>query len=286
MCPSICLFRRKKLLLLDAHFHPLSLANSTPNSTNDCATHLNSIIKGVGASACPQEWETLRKWSCRYKQPFILGLHPWLAEVLATDPQGETKLKSYLSSLDQKLRSFPYPCAVGEIGFDKVHSRQPNFVWQNKLFTAQYRLAQKYSLPIVIHCVKSYGHLFDALSELSCQLKEPQPQGLIHAFWGTPELALRLIKLNFYISLNSKLLMKISSSTANTEKQKLAALAKVIPLTKLLLESDAPWGVSSSASLRELSYFLAPYWSASAKQLQEICHSNLHIFYNLPADTE
>lgn len=272
-------------MLLDGHFHPLSLANFASNSTDDCA-HYNNAIKGVGASACPQEWDKLCQWSCRYKQPFILGLHPWSAEVLATDPQGETKFKNYLSSLDQKLHSFPYPCAIGEIGFDKVHSRQPNFVWQNKLFTAQYRLAQKHSLPIVIHCVKSYGHLFKALSELSCQSKEPQPQGLIHAFWGAPELALRLIKLNFYISLNSKLLIKASTSTTNIEQQKLLALAKVIPLTQLLLESDAPWGLPSSDSFAELSYFLAPYWSVSAKQLQEICHSNLHLFYKLSADTE
>ena len=272
-------------MLLDAHFHPLSITNSASNSI-DNYVHLKSLTRGVGASASPQEWEELRQWSCRSKQPFILGLHPWWAEVLAIDPQGEAKFKSYLNFLDKGLHSLPYPCALGEIGFDKVHSKQPNFAWQSKLFTAQYRLAQKYSLPIVIHCVKSYGYLFDALSELSRQFKEPQPQGLIHAFWGAPQLALRLIKLNFYISLNSKLLVKVATSTADSEKQKLMALAKVIPLEKLLLESDAPWGVPSSDSLIELSHFLAPYWSVSAKQLQEICHSNLYLFYNLPKDSQ
>lgn len=266
-------------MLLDAHFHPLSISSSASTSTDNCI-HSKTVIEGVGASACPQEWGKLRQWSCQYRQPFVLGLHPWLAETLATDPQGETKLQSYLHSLENWLNSFPYPCAIGEIGFDKVHSQQPNFAWQHKLFTFQYQLARKYALPMVIHCVKSYGHLFNAFSEL----KEPPQKSLIHAFWGAPELASRLIKLNFYISLNSKLLIKASTTAADTERQKLASLAKVIPLSKLLLESDAPWGASSSDLLRELAIFLAPYWSVSPTQLQEICSRNLHLFYNLSTD--
>ena len=269
-------------MLLDAHFHPLSISSSAPVSTDNC-THSKTVITGVGASACPQEWEKLRQWSCQYKQPFVLGLHPWLAEILAIDPQGEKKLQTYLSSLESKLNSCPYPCAIGEIGFDKIHSREPNFTWQHKLFISQYQLAQKYSLPLVIHCVKSYGHLFSALSELDKQFQEPLQKSLIHAFWGAPELALRLVKLNFYISLNSKLLIK-ATTAADSECQKLATLAKVIPLSRLLLESDAPWGASSSTLLTELSYFLAPYWSVSATQLQETCSRNLHLFYNLSAN--
>lgn len=268
-------------MLLDAHFHPLSISSSASTSTDDC-THSKTFIEGVGASACPQEWGKLRQWSCRTKQPFVLGLHPWLAEILAIDPQGETKLQSCLSSLENELKIFPYPCAIGEIGFDKIHSRQPNFTWQHKLFTSQYQLAKKYALPIVIHCVKSYGHLFNALSEL----KKPPQKSLIHAFWGAPELASRLIKLNFYISLNSKLLIKIANAETEAERKKIASLAKVIPLSKLLLESDAPWGAPSSDLLRKLAYFLAPYWSVSATQLQEICSRNLHLFYNLSDDTE
>ncbi len=268
-------------MLLDAHFHPLSCPQYFPTSS-DIYTNSKVNIEGVGASSCPQEWEELRQWSCRQKQPFILGLHPWLAEVLAVDNQGESKLQNYLRYLDKLLSKVPLPCAIGEIGFDKVHNRQANFAWQKKLFIAQCQLAQKYSLPIVIHCVKSYNHLFDALSELNQQFKQPLPKGFIHAFWAAPELAVRLIKFNFYISLNSKLVSKAAASSTCAERVKLMALAKVIPLQNLLLESDAPWGASSSAALKKLCTFLAPYWSVSATQLQEICQYNLHLFYNLP----
>ena len=266
-------------MILDAHFHPLSCIARDPNSESN--NRQTSKIKGVGASACPQEWETLRQWSASRNMPFILGIHPWSAENLAADPQRETKFGNYLAYLESLLRLSPRPCAIGEIGFDKVHSQHPNFTWQKKLFTAQYQLAYKYSLPVVIHCVKSYSHLFDSISELNQQLKQPLPQGLIHAFWASPELAARLIKMNFHISLNSKFVLKAATSENSLESYKLANLAKVIPLPKLLLESDAPWGVNCPDEILKYCHYLAPYWSVETLQLQKTCQKNLHSFYKL-----
>ena len=282
-------------MLLDAHFHPLSALSSDSDSTNGSLPNgLNTTpnktspspiaIGGVGASATPEEWGGLRLWSSRQKQPFILGLHPWLAEVLALNPQGENQLQNYLNSLEKLIGLDPAPCAIGEIGFDKVHSQIVNWAWQNKLFIAQYRLAQKYALPIVIHCVKSYGYLLEALSQLSRKFKEPLLKGLIHAFWGSPQLALRLVKLNFFISLNSRLLWNAKALTSEGKNSKLTALAKVIPLSQLLLESDAPWGLPSSTYTKELCSLLAPYWKVEAAQLQERAQANLRLFYNLPAN--
>lgn len=270
-------FGETKNLILDAHFHPLSCLTADLNVDNDSQQNLQ--IQGVGASTCPQEWEALRQWSVCRNQPFVLGIHPWLAETLATDLQGETKLSIYLTNLDNLLNLNPRPCAIGEIGFDKVHNKQPNFLWQKKLFAAQYKLARKYSLPIVIHCVKAYNYLFDSLSELSLQFKQPLLKGLIHAFWASPELAMRLVKLDFYISLNSKLIIKAAASEISSERSKLISLAKIIPLHRLLLESDAPWGTKCSDDILKYCSFLAPYWSVETVQLQEICQNNLRLFY-------
>ncbi len=208
----------------------------------------------ICASAQPSDWEEQRQFFRtaterfpRLRLGFCLGLHPLMAE----KPDWEEAL----GQLAELLAHPDLPSlAVGEIGLDHSIGRQlPQQARcelrqrQHRLLAAQLDLAQSHGLPAVIHCVKAHGHLLEEL-----QGRRFPYGGLIHGFYASPELAASYIKLGFHISLNCQMLRRAYGSTANAApdkpeetaklRQRLRAIAAILPRERLLLESDCDIG--------------------------------------------
>ncbi len=204
----------------------------------------------ICASARPSDWEEQRQLFriaserfTRLRLGFCLGLHPLMAE----RPDWEKAL----GQLSELLAHPDLPClAVGEIGLDHSLGRQlpqqsRRELWQRQrhLLAAQLDLAQSHGLPAVIHCVKAHGQLLEEL-----QRRHFPYGGLIHGFYAAPELAASYLKLGFHISLSCQMLRRAygPSATDTPDKQeenaklrqRLRAIAAVLPRERLLLESD------------------------------------------------
>ncbi|MGM9999029.1 MAG: TatD family hydrolase [Candidatus Bruticola sp.] len=265
-------------MLLDGHFHPLDILAEADYSNYTANTY---ITGGVGASSHPKQWDSLRRWGRDTNNPFVLGIHPWQAanhEELSYD--STDIINVWLGELERLLQTAPHPCGVGEIGFDSVHQPKADFSLQRELFCRQYCLASQHRLPVVIHCVKAYNQLFEALSELKKFESLFRPHKLLHAFWGSPELGKRLIKMGFFISINSKM-VAATASDSSPAAVKLKLLAEVIPIRNLILESDSPWGLPYPQQISNLARLMAPYWHVDADYFQNCCSNNLHLFFNL-----
>ena len=112
--------------------------------------------------ACfPGDWEGLQKFDA-FPVKKAYGIHPDL-RVSEFDDMSfvESELFStFLPSLEQYLISAD---AIGETGLDsRLENRIPAAL-QRRLFAEQLRLAGKYGLPAVIHCVGMYGAVFEIL---------------------------------------------------------------------------------------------------------------------------
>jgi TatD DNase family protein len=59
------------------------------------------------------------------------------------------------------------------------------------------------------------------------------PEGIIHCFSGSPEIAREYVKMGFYISFAGPLTFK--------KAPHLQAAAKEVPLDRLLVETDSPY---------------------------------------------
>jgi TatD DNase family protein len=143
------------------------------------------------------------------------GLHPyWVSENNRRDIES---LKVYIDTSN--------PVAVGECGLD-FRPQQAAKKTQLHFFEAQLDIAAEARLPVVIHSVRATETVIQLIKKFKT------PGGMIHSFSGSVEQARQLIDLNFYISLGG--------SVTYDNASKIKKVAKEIPLTSLLLETDAP----------------------------------------------
>ncbi len=118
--------------------------------------------------------------------------------------------------------------AIGEIGLDFYYDNSPRDI-QRKWFKEQLALAKEVDLPVVIHTRDAAQETFDILKEA----QDGSLRGVLHCYSGSPEMALEYIKMGFYISLAGPVTFK----NARVSRE----VAKVVPLDKLLIETDCPY---------------------------------------------
>ncbi len=132
---------------------------------------------------------------------------------------------SDLEKLDQLLNSDKV-ISVGEIGLDYFHKTvSPDL--QKHWFIKQIELAKQHNLPIAIHCRDAYQDCYEILKE------QKITQGLMHCYNGTIQMAQKFLDLGFYLSFAGNITFK------NAEQ--LREVAKMVPLNKILVETDAPY---------------------------------------------
>ena len=133
--------------------------------------------------------------------------------------------ESYMDILKELVENNPQIKAIGEIGLDYHYEGYDREV-QIELLSNQLEYALKKDLPVILHCR-------DALTDFMELLKNYKPKGVVHCFSGSAETAKEILKLDMYIGFTGVLTFK------NSKKAKKAL--EVVPVDKLLLETDCPY---------------------------------------------
>ncbi len=144
-----------------------------------------------------------------------IGFHP------SHIPENEEIDYGYMENLIKNNRII----AVGETGLDYCLSPD-NKERQKAEFVNHINLAKKCGLPIIVHDRDAHADTLDIL-------KEHKPEGVVHCFSGSAEMATEIVKLGMYIGIGGVLTFK--------NGRVLKEAAKVIPLDRILLETDAPY---------------------------------------------
>ena len=157
----------------------------------------------------------------KYKQiSATIGIHPH--EVNDLD-------KSHYSELEQLyLHHKKYIVGYGEIGLDYVKQHSDPYK-QREHFKRQLDLAHALKLPVVVHNR-------DANDDTLKILKESKPLdygGIMHCFSGDIAFAHKVIDLGMLISIPGIVTFKNASV--------LHEVARKIPLTSIVLETDGPF---------------------------------------------
>jgi TatD DNase family protein len=148
-----------------------------------------------------------------------IGVHPHEA-----GEEGRTELSDIL-----KHTSHPKVVGIGETGLD-YHYDTLNSKVQMESFLTHIDAARITELPIIIH---SRNADVDMMSVLEKEYSKGAFTGVLHCFTGSLALARKAIELGFYISISGIITFKNS--------QELLSTVKKIPLTNLLVETDAPY---------------------------------------------
>jgi TatD DNase family protein len=121
--------------------------------------------------------------------------------------------------------------AIGEIGLDYHYDFAPRDV-QREVFAAQVALAVELAKPVVIHTRLATEDTMAVLREGGAG-GSGGVRGVMHCFSGTPDEARQALDLGFYISLAGIVTFPKADS--------LRDVARLVPVDRLLVETDAPF---------------------------------------------
>ena len=153
------------------------------------------------------------------------GLDPFSAHACGDQFAAE------LSRLSDLLTSGGF-VAVGECGLEHHHELAASAV-QREHFAAQINLAITLDLPLIIHA-RSGARGGDAhIAAIDILRAHPKARGVIHSFDGNTNHAKSWLDVGFHIAINGMVTFK--------PNQALRDAVRVVPMDKLLVETDAPY---------------------------------------------
>jgi TatD DNase family protein len=180
------------------------------------------VIPAVHAA----NFDAVRLLAQRTQDSYCLGLHP-----LYVPHASESDLQALEAQLQHHCAD-PRLVAVGEIGLDffvPELTSGPLREKQEYFYRAQLKLARRFGLPVVLHVRRSADRLQKHLRDL----QGTQPWcGIAHAFNGSAEQADAFVKLGFKLGFGGALTFE--------RALQLRSLASSLPLSALVLETDAP----------------------------------------------
>ena len=202
---------------IDSHIHLQDYSLKEAEFVYDNALK-NNVREFVVPSAHPSDWQKVIKTIKRFPGAIgALGIHPWYIN----DMQ-----KNQLEVLEKYLKKYS-ALWVGECGIDGY--KNPDIKPQAEILLGQAELAVKYNRPLIVHAVKAEKE-FERLL-----LKLPE-RTIFDSFTGPLEWGIKLQKNGFYLGLNFTFFKK---------KDAVKMLNK-LDLTKILLETDAPYQQSKN----------------------------------------
>ena len=148
------------------------------------------------------------------------GIHPLYVECSA--PDDIDQLERYLCA--------QRPFAIGEIGLD-AYEGAPDFEKQRRLFEAQLSIAATHQLPVLLHMRHAVEAVIQSIKRVQGK-GQKIPGGIAHAFNGSLVQAEQLINLGFKLGFGG--------SCTYAGSTRIRSLAAQLPLSALVLETDAP----------------------------------------------
>ena len=164
--------------------------------------------------------------------------------------------------------------ALGEIGLD-YHYTPFDKARQMEFFEAQMLLAEKLSLPVIIHDREAHGDCFDMIRRF------PNVTGIFHSYSGSAEMAKALVARGYKISFSGTVSFK------NARNVKEAALA--VPKESILIETDAPYltphpyrgRLNHSGYLFYTAQAIAELWGTDVSEVARITEENARALFKL-----
>ena len=170
------------------------------------------IISGCEKDELEETMKIINNYNIVYA---TIGYHPDQADIIT---------EKDIKKLENLVNSSKKVVGIGEIGLD-YHYDDINKDKQKQIFEMQLKIAEKLSLPVVIH---SRDATFDTIEIL----KKYKVKGIIHCFSGSLETA------NIYIGMGYKLGI---GGVLTFKNSKLGEVVKEVSLNSIVLETDSPY---------------------------------------------
>lgn len=251
-------------MLVDTHLH-LSTEDYHEDEIKDVLKQAkrNKVEKYIVCGCSKSEIKNVLKHYLHAKDIYLaLGYHPEFASTIH---------ESDLLHLEKWLQN-ENVVALGEIGLD-YHYNKENKEQQKKIFCEQLRIAEKLNLPVIIHCRDAIEDTYNILSQYKVR-------GVFHCFSGSYEMAMKFIKLGFYLGIGGVITLKNS---------KLKEVIVKIGLDHIVLETDSPYlspepyrgKKNGPQNIYHIASFLADLFNISMEKVAKITTENAYSLFDL-----
>lgn len=203
---------------IDTHCHihepsyPLPVGKVLTRASNSGITKMICVGTAIQDSSEAVEFVADKKqlWAS-------IGIHPHSSDEFTN----EQKINEFAALLKSKK-----VIAIGECGLDYFYNHTPKKS-QEKALRIQMELALEHDLPMIFHvrdAFEDFWKIYDSY---------PRIRGVIHSFSATKKELDEALSRGLYIGLNG--IMTFSKIEDQLEA------AKLVPLTRLVLETDSPF---------------------------------------------
>lgn len=204
-------------MLIDTHSHLDMIKEITVEQAIENAKNAG-VEKIINPTAYAGDFDKVYNLANTYGSVYgMIGVHP--SEISGWDESLSDKMREYAKS--NKI------VAVGEIGLD-YHWGKDDEKLQKEIFIKQLKIANELNLPVSIHERDAHKDCYDILKEYNSGSTI-----VLHCFSGSPEFAVECLKEGWYIALGGVVTFKNAPKTKE--------VAKIVPLDRLLVETDAPY---------------------------------------------
>lgn len=152
--------------------------------------------------------------------------YPFVYAAVGSHPDDADHVDGRLLDRYRALAAHPKVRAIGEIGLDYHYEDIPR-ARQIIAFEEQLELAEALKKPVIVHEREAHGDTTDIVR------RHPDVRGVFHCFSGSKELALWLVERGWYIGFTGVLTFKNARKAVET--------AQVLPLDRILIETDCPY---------------------------------------------
>lgn len=200
--------------------------------------------------------------------------YDYLYAAVGIHPEAADEWNVQTEALMRDLLRHPKVKAIGEIGLD-YHYESTDREAQQKVFRAQLQIAGETGRKVLIHERDAWNDTIAILKEF------PGVTGVFHCYSGSAEGAEYLIKRGFMISFTGVVTFK-------NARRSIEALG-VIPLDKLMIETDAPYMApvphrgerNDSRLVVEVAKKIAEVKGVSPEEVIQITRGNAMRFYGI-----
>ncbi len=212
--------------------------------------------------------------AAKYEGMYVaVGIHPEDTVYCKNTPDEELKTLYELIDTKEKRKKNKI-VALGEMGLD-YHYEGFDKQLQAYYFEKQLEIAEELDMPVIIHDRDAHGDCAQTV------IRYKNVRGVFHSFSGSAEMAAELVKRGWYISFSGVLTFK--------NARKAVEAAEVIPLDRILIETDCPYlaphpyrGQLNHSGLMALTaQRLAEIKNKTYKEIVEITRNNAKTLFNI-----
>lgn len=166
--------------------------------------------------------------------PRVLALaeqYPHIYASVGVHPDYEDTPEPSVAQLVDLARH-PKVVAIGETGLD-YYRLEGDLEWQRERFRVHIRASRACGKPLIIHTRSASADTLRIMAEEGAGTGQGGAGGVMHCFTESLEVAEAALALGFYISFSGIVTFKSA--------KELQAVAKAVPLERMLIETDSPY---------------------------------------------